>query len=114
MVAGVVATFVCGAFTVGIIALGLFLKKLRKVDKKHPHRRSQIRFRPRGFRGVVLFIGAIGVLLWTALLLSADSDLPTWVFSIACVFIMGALHPVLIVKSGDMFVLAGEDEAADG
>ncbi|MCQ2000987.1 hypothetical protein [Arthrobacter zhaoxinii] len=74
---------------------------------------SQVQFRPRGFRGVVLFIGAIGVLLWAALLLSADSELPTWVFSIACVFIMGALHPVLIGKSGDMFVLRCEDNAAD-
>ncbi|MCC9204948.1 hypothetical protein [Arthrobacter sp. zg-Y769] len=108
MLAGVIATIFAGALTIGLIALILYVKALRKVDKGHPDRKSQVQFNRRGFYAVVAFIACIAVVFWVALLLASNSDLPTWVFSIGFIFVVSAARPVLVGKYGEMFQANGE------
>lgn len=114
MLAGVIATIFCAAVTIGLIALVFYVRALRKVDKGHPNRKSQVQFNRRGFYAVVAFVACIAVLFWVALLLASNSDLPTWVFSVGVVVVISAVRPVLIGKYGEMFEANGEGKHPNG
>lgn len=112
MVAGVIGTVFGVALTVGLVTLVVFLTARRKAKKAGPQ--ARVEFNPRGLRGVLLFIGALAVLVWVAVLMAVDSDRPSWVFSVGIVFFLGVLRPVLQKIAGSMFVVSREGKSTGG
>lgn len=110
MLAGVIGTVFGIAFTVGLVAFIVFLTAHRRAKKAGPN--AWVEFSPRGFCGVLVFVGAVAVLMWAAVLMAINSEKPSWVFSIGIVFLIGLLRPVIQKMSGSMFVVSGEGRNA--
>ncbi|MCC3293594.1 hypothetical protein LJ756_03020 [Arthrobacter sp. zg-Y411] len=112
MMAGVIGTVFGIGVTVGLVTLVVFLTARRKAKKAGPG--ARVEFNPRGLKGVLLFVGAIAVLVWLAVLMAINSDRPSWVFSVGIVFLLGMLRPVIQKQAGSMFVVSGEGKGAVG
>ena len=112
MVAGVIGTVFGIGVTVGLVTLVVFLTARRRAKKAGPG--ARVEFNPRGLKGVLLFVGAIAVLVWLAVLMAINSDRPSWVFSVGIVFLLGMLRPVIQKQAGSMFVVSGEGKGAVG
>ena len=110
MLAGVIGTVFGIAFTVGLVALIVFLTAHRRAKKAGPN--AWVEFSLRGFCGVLVFVGAVAVLMWAAVLMAINSEKPSWVFSIGIVFLIGLLRPVIQKMYGSMFVVSGEGRNA--
>ena len=110
MLAGIIGTVFGIAFTVGLVVLIGFLVARRKATKAGPD--ARVEFSPRAFRGALLFIGAVALLVWVAVLIAINSELPSWVFSFGIVFLLAAFRPAILKMTGGMFVVSGEGKQA--